>query len=376
MLVDVLQISPHTVVERTRRLPLAGEVWVSLGDEVTPEMVVAEATFLSKPIVLDIGLGLGVSAEEADACALRKPGDVLKAGDLIAQYEGPLTRVVRSPVDGTLLELGRGKAILAAGRQVRQARAGMLGVVADIFPEFGVRLRAEGALLQGEWGNGRAGSGVLTLAEDATPLEDETLEGQADAPVEAPKTELEEAVEAPSVEETEAVPEGKPVLAAASVQALDWFEEFDGADWAGVVAGWLNPALVARAAGLDIPFIALFGIGAGPLDPVAWEILQSRAGELCSLNAAQADPFQGTRPELVIPGEGTGAAEALGFTAELAQGQRVWLLSGAAAGQTGQVLRLEGDLVFENGLVLPAATVQLVTGEQIQVPQANLVVLG
>ncbi|MDY6874215.1 MAG: hypothetical protein SVR81_09670, partial [Chloroflexota bacterium] len=156
-------------------------------------------------------------------------------------------------------------------------------------------------------------------------------------------------------------------------------EDFETAvfgDWSGLVTGWLNPMLVPLAVALDIPLLVLFGLGDGSLDPVAWSILQDRAGELCSLNAVQADALQGTRPELIIPAEGKKADEQLGYTAAIAPGQRVRLLSGAAAGQTGQVLRLEAELVFESGLTLPAATVQLASEEQIQAPQANLVILG
>jgi hypothetical protein len=380
MLVDVVQISPHTVIERARRLPLAGDVRVSLGDLLRPETLVAEAVIPSRPVVLDVALGLGVSMGEADACALRKPGDELSAGDLIAQSEGPLTRAVRSPVDGILLELAHGKAVLATDSQVRQVRAGMLGVVADVFPEFGVRVRAEGALLQGEWGNGLSGAGLLAFAGDEATQVDEPSEVGEEIPAEESPENAEEtddlvAAADPATEDTKD-PDIERVLVLESIQTSAELETAVAGGRSGLVTGWLNPALVPQVAALDIPFIALFGLGTGPLDPVAWAILQDCAGELCSLNAAQVDALQGIRPELIIPGEEKKADEPLGHTAPLTPGQRVRLLSGAAAGQTGQVQRLEAELVFESGLALPAATVQLVSGEQIQVPQANLVILG
>jgi hypothetical protein len=209
-----------------------------------------------------------------------------------------------------------------------------------------------------------------------TQFEDPAPETQDDVSEEETDTVLEEPEDADTLEEAETVSEEGAIRVVDSVQTPAEFGMLVSGDWIGVVAGWLNPVLVARAAELDIPFIVLFGIGEGPLDPVAWEILENRVGVLCSLNATRADAYQGIRPELVLPGEGKTGDEILGFSASLAQGQRVRLLSGSAAGQTGQVLRLEGELVFESGLALPAATVQLVTGEQIQMPQANLVILG
>ncbi len=343
---DVLQVSPHTVIQRTRKLTKPGKVLASLGDAVRPNDIVAEVAFPAEVITLDIARGLGVSIAEVDTCALRKPGDILKEGDLIAQCEGTLTRLVRSPVDGTLLDISRGKAVLASGRRIDSLRAGMIGVVEDIFPEYGVQLRVEGRLVQGAWGNGRLGEGTLrVLASESVDAEEFDLAAGT-------------------------------ILALNSLDDPAWFERVQKYELSGIVAGWMTLELLERAAGCPIPVLVLSGFGEGQMDPVTMELLSAKDGETCCLNTTPADLFLGQRPELIIPSEKGKPKETLGFRAMLTPGQRVRILTGAARGQSGKVVSLESPLLFESGLTFPAATIDLLDGKQIQVPQQDLVILS
>ena len=164
MLADVFQVSPHTIIQRTRLLPLKGRLLVSLGDVVQPLDVVAEAVIPARTITLDVCRGLGLSEEDLHGCVLCKPGDIMKKGDLIAQREGTVSRVMRAPEDGTLIEVSRGKVVLASETAVVQVQAGLMGIVTDVFPDSGVSLRADGGLVQGVWGNGRCGAGTLGMS--------------------------------------------------------------------------------------------------------------------------------------------------------------------------------------------------------------------
>ncbi len=344
---DVLQVSPHTIIRRIRRLTVPGKVLVSLGDTVHPDEIVAEAALPSGVVTLDIAHGLGVSTEEADACVLRKPGDHLKEGDPIAQCEGTLTRLVRSPADSTLVDVSLGKAVLTTAIQAFPIQAGMIGVVEDIFPEYGVQLRVEGSLVQGEWGNGRMCEGTLQAFEDTSPIEERELS---------------------------LVPGS--VLVLNSLIDPVWFELAVKHELSGLVTGWMSFELRRMAAECDVPILVLSGFGVGEMDPVTWDLLSSKTGETCCVNATPADPFLGQRPELVIPGEQGELEESLGFQAALTTGQRVRILAGPARGQSGKVIGLEGPLLFESGFTFRAATIHLLNGKQIQVPQQDLVILG
>ena len=54
-MVKVLQASPHTIIQRIRRLPLAGRVLVAMGDPVRPTDVIAEAVLPAGVLTLDVG---------------------------------------------------------------------------------------------------------------------------------------------------------------------------------------------------------------------------------------------------------------------------------------------------------------------------------
>lgn len=346
-MVDVLQIMKYGILRRTRRLPVAGRVLVASGDAVGPADILAEATLPAGVITLEVDRGLGVSPQEADACALRQPGDALREGDLLAQCEGALTRAVRAPVDGRLIDFSRGKAIIATGESRITLQAGMPGVVEDIFPEFGVTLRAEGSLVQAEWGTGGIVEGplrVLELLEVEDGGEVELIAGE--------------------------------ILAVPLVDDPEVFELAHKHDLAGLVTFWIAPELMQLAEKDGLPLLVISGIGTGEVDPKAWEILLGNQGKVGSLNAEPVMDGSGQRPELIIPREGAKPEEALGPQAVLAVGQRVRILTGAAMGQVGMVSRLEAPLMFESGFAFPTTTVDLVSGGQVQVPQQDLVILG
>gem|GEM_PF-211456 len=349
MLADVLQVSPHTIIRRTRRLPLAGRVLVSDGDAVRPEDVIAEASFPAKVVTLDLSRGLGISPTETDACVVREPGDQLKEGDLIAQCEGALTRLVRSPSDGFLVDISHGRAILATGTEVVRVRAEMIGFVEEVIPEFGVILTSECSLVQGVWGNGLAGAGLLGVVGDP---KEEPVDG------EVPET----------------VGEGK-ILALVSCFDLSGLHRLINLGPAGLIFGTLATELIPTARQLAIPVIVLQGFGDLPPDPVSIDMLASREGAMTSLNAIPCDLYQGHRPEVTIPyGEGEPEAD-LGLQTQLTVGQCVRILSGEAIGQTGEIVALVGAEVFESGLHGPAARIKLPEGEEVQLPQQNLTIL-
>jgi hypothetical protein len=130
---------------------------------------------------------------------------------------------------------------------------------------------------------------------------------------------------------------------------------------------------LAEAKALNVPVLVISGLGAGSVDPVAWALLTERAGERGCLTAENLGIG---RPELILQGEAKKPEKALGLQAALAVGQRVRILTGDATGLVGLVTQLEAPLLFESGFSFPAATIVLVDGNQVQVPQQNLVILG
>lgn len=352
MLADVFQVSPHTIIQRTRLLPLMGRVLVSLGDAVQAQDVVAEAILPAKTVSLDVCRGLGLSEDEIRECILSKPGDILKKGDLIAQREGTVSRVLRAPEDGTLIDVSRGKVLIGTDTTVVQVQAGLVGIVTDVLPELGVCLRAEGGLVQGVWGNGRCGGGTLSMpsvisdgeSADTVQIRDSLLPGN--------------------------------ILAIEHCTDADLLQKIMDVDMAGLICGTLAPKLIPLAAAWEQPVVMLQGFEPQSVDPVSWEFFVSRIGTLASINASPTNLWQGERPEVLFPFAGGEPEKALPFRVELAAGQRVRILAGPAVGRTGKIVALGEETEFESGLRYPTTTVQLREGDRLTVPQQNLAVLG
>jgi hypothetical protein len=95
------------------------------------------------------------------------------------------------------------------------------------------------------------------------------------------------------------------------------------------------------------------------------------------VHAAKGDRVTGERPEAIISLPDGAEVEAMAHQMALGEGHRVRIFSGEKMGQIGEVTALgEEPVTFPNGLLLPAAVVLLSDGQQITVPQQNLVILG
>jgi len=91
------------VIRKERRLPLPGVVLVDEGDRVQPSTVIARTELVpGAPHLVEVAAELGIPAAQAASCILKKVGDRVEAGEVIARLEQPLrpTREVRSPTSG------------------------------------------------------------------------------------------------------------------------------------------------------------------------------------------------------------------------------------------------------------------------------------
>jgi hypothetical protein len=295
-------------------------------------------------MLLDLSRGLDVSPEGLETCLLCQAGDRLKPGDLIAQSEGRLTRVIRSPMEGRLVDISRGRALLASETETLRVIAGMVGFVEDVFPDYGVLLRSEGSLLQGVWGNGGAGVGTLRIGETPDSLE---LDCEPD-----------------------------DVLALNIVSNASILQQAVTLGSAGLIVGCLAPELIPDALRLNQPVIVLQALGEQEPDTLIWDMLSARAGSLVSVNAAPTDRRVGQRPEVILPTDQGELQPALGFQAVLQAGSRVRILTGDYRGKNGNCIAFEKEHAFPGGWQGPSAIVKLVDGTLVQVPQQNLVILG
>jgi len=351
MTVEVTRRAKILDIKRVRMLPFPGRVLVNEGQQVHPGDIIAEAEVPAALAFVDVSKGLGVPPQKASACLLRKFDETLAEGDVLAQYEGAFTRLVRMPFKGLFLDFIEGKAVFSTGIEVISLSAAMMGIVETVIPEVGVVLSTRGSLLLGVWGNGMLGEGVIRVLSsdpgvgDLSSILDSVEPGQVIAPCWA--------------------------LSEREIKLL--LES----DISGLILFSLKPELISLVQSVSVPVIVLQGFGVLTPDPKITEILESRQGALASVTAHLPDKDTGERPEVIIPGgEGDVGAD-MGSREKLAIGHLVQVISGPAQGKTGEVIALpEEKLRCENGLAISSAEVRIETGDTIIVPKANLFISG
>jgi len=338
-------------IKRSRQLPFRGEVLVKFGENVHPEDMVARTSLGSRVRVLDIAKGLGVEPSEVESCLVRQVGEQLEAGDVLAQFEGAITRVVRMPTVGTFIAYQDGKAFLSTDTISISVKAGMIGRVEEVTPGFGVVISTKGSLFQGVWGNERVGSGVLTVL----PLE----------------------IDQEPFEAVENLVKKGQVVASHSCQSRQSLTSFVQKEVTGLILGSMNPDLIPEVMRLTFPVILLQGFGVVNLDPIRLKLLQDRDGSVVCINASMKDTFSETPPEVIIP-QVEGNLEDIPDINELAVTQCVQINSGEYFGKIGTVEALPEEMeTFQSDIVDRSAVVKIMdTGDKVIVPQRNLRVIN
>ncbi len=154
---------------RTKRiLPIAGEVRVAVGDKVSAQDVVAE-TFMPGDITpINLSNLLSLSPSEVKESLLKKMGDQIEIGDIIARSKGIfgfLKQEYASKVAGKLESVSdvTGQVILRGKPLPIQVQAFLSGEVVEVFPNEGVAIEAEVSYVQGIFGIGGEAYGQIKM---------------------------------------------------------------------------------------------------------------------------------------------------------------------------------------------------------------------
>jgi hypothetical protein len=348
MITPVTHLLPLTHVRRDRMLPVKGHVLVGSGAHVNANDVVAEAYQPGQHIILDIRRMLNIRRiEDAHQQIRYKPGEKVEKGDILAQVNGLIPRVVRAPAEGKVKGIYRGQIILETPGSKIELIAGISGNVTEILPDRGLVIEADGALLQGVWGNGKTGVGMLVIS--ATPLEDELTRATLDVSLRS------------------------AVVLAGHVAQADTLVAAGELPVRGLVLASMTADLIETAKKMDYPIILMEGFGRLPLNAAAVNLLTTNQKRDIILNGLW-DAERNEKPDLFIPlpAQGVQAPE----YAEFETGKTVRVTVPPFAGQAATLIHVRPGLTaFANGLRVSAADVQLETNLIVTVPLANLNVL-
>jgi hypothetical protein len=139
----------------------------------------------------------------------------------------------------------------------------------------------------------------------------------------------------------------------------------------------MDSSLVDVALAMSYPIVLLEGFGKLPMNMDAFKILTSSALREAAVNAEPWDRIGNTRPEVVITIPEGNLPEIPTEMATFSIGQTVRVVSPPYKCMVGTLTHLpQGLSVLPSGLRAQLGEVRLLNGDTIQVPMANLEIIG
>lgn len=170
-----LKAKQGMTVQKTRLLPIPGEVLVNVGDEVDFDSIVARTSVPGEPNILRAFEILSVAPEDLPAFMVKKEGDEVEEGEIIAKYTpfwGLIKRFVRSPIRGVIESISdmTGQVIVRAPPTPVEINAYIPGKVIEIIPERGVVVENSAAFIEGIFGVGGKRHGKLSIVAESDEI--------------------------------------------------------------------------------------------------------------------------------------------------------------------------------------------------------------
>jgi hypothetical protein len=322
-----------------------------MDQNVTPLDVVAEAHYGQEHLLIDVARAFGMAAEAAQKLVQVQGGETVSKGQTLAQKAGLVPQILKAPCNGMVMLAGSGRILMEAGEGLYELRAGIPGRITRVVSERGVEITFNGALVQGVWGNGGLGLGVmlplLSTPEDVLTMKqlDVSLRGS--------------------------------ILLAGHCSDAAVLQTAGEMPVRGIILASIAPALISVAAQMDYPIIVVNGFGQKPMDSAAYKLLTTNVKRDVTLNAEPYARQTGVRPEILISLPVTQEPPLPREVETFAPDQPVRLTRAPHTGKVATLARLlPGMTAMPSGLRVAAAEVRLDSGDQVVVPLANLEVIG
>ena len=346
-------VSNLIAIERECLLPeeAIGNVQVLEGAKVDLRDVVAHGAVQSEHVIINAAKILGVAPEKVNDLLLAKIGQAVDEQVAIAGKDANRGRRVFSPVRGIITKVDKGRIIMQRMPQIIDLEAGVRGRVVRLYQGRGVAIEAVGTLVQGVWGNGH--NLISTLREEPDKGIEAVLHDTLDMTYKG------------------AVLLMNTPLTASLLHILE--EQNVG----GVIAPSMDATLVERAAGSSVAIMLTEGFGQVNMSYEIHNLLKEYDGAQVTLDTYMPKRWEARRPEAIINRATENRPPSPNLTPALRKGMRVRLTREPYLGQTGRVTDIpKNPLQIGNGLQVACAVVELVTGDTVEIPLANLELAG
>jgi hypothetical protein len=361
-----LTVSAKAIVRKLRRLPLAGEVLVAVGDSVEADTFVARALLPGDLVSVRAADELGLEPSELADALKMGIGAQVDEGDVLAEMKGLFglfTSRVTAPVSGTLEFASNATGHIGIRRPPTpvEVRAFVKGTVAEVAPPDSVTVQTTGARVQGVFGVGGETSGVVACVAKS-----------ADAPLSAADLPSDLA--------------GTIVVGGAWVEPKAW-EALSERGAVGLIMGSLRDSELRQFLGYDlglaitggenVPYTVLVteGFGRVAMAAATYDLLKSLDGRSASLSGQTQIRAGAVRPELIAPLEipFEASPEAGAETGELALGSRVRLIRHPHFGEVATVVELpEQPAEIASGAMVRVLVARTDSGSVRTVPRSNV----
>jgi hypothetical protein len=286
-----LKVLAKTMLTKTRRLPLKGNVKVKKGDLVKADDIVAHTDLPGNVFPVNVANFLNVDPSELDDFMIRKEGDVIQKGDILAETKGIFglfKSSVKSPVAGRLDSYSKvtGQAIIREDPIPVNINAYIQGVIDEVIPEEGVVIRTTAAFVQGIFGIGGERRGAIKILTEkpgdtlTADLIDDSCKGK--------------------------------VLVGGAFMTLEAFKKAEKIGVEGIIVGGFNYKDIKDIVGYDIgvaitgeepvqtTLIITEGFGEIRMAEQTFNLLKDHEGDVASINGATQIRAGVIRPEVII----------------------------------------------------------------------------
>ncbi len=364
-----LKVTEQATVRKTRRLPILGEVLVQPGQEVRPDDVVARASLPGNPQTVNLAALLGVGEpQDVVHYLLKKPGDPVKKGEVIARTSGLFglfKKEVTSPIDGTIemVSTVTGQAVLREPPIPVEVTAYIKGKVVDVIPREGAIIETTGAFIQGIFGVGGERRGIIDVAVSSP---DDILDAPAIGPQHKGKVVVGGSLMTGAAIK-KAAQVGASALVAGGIIDTD-LVEFLGHDIGVAITGHE-----------DVPLTLMITEGFGRIRMAqrTFDLFRQLAGEECSINGATQIRAGVMRPEVIVPGhKPSGLVAQQNLQEGLAPGMPVRIIREPYFGLLAEVVDLPPELqVIETEAKVRILHARLQDGRVVTIPRANVEII-
>ena len=363
-----LKISAQTIIRSERRLPLMGDVLVEVGNQVSAEDIVAQTDLPGNVQMIHAANLMGTSPSSVGRFMLKKVGDPVEQGEIIAQSNGLFglfKSEVKSPISGTIENISdvTGQVVIREPATPVQTWGYIDGQVIEVMENEGAVIETWGTLIQGIFGIGGETVGQLQTIVDSPhqPLTPELIQADHEGQILVGGS----TVDQQTVEF--AIDKGVKGIVCGGIDDRELYQ----------LLGYELGVAITGSEQIGLTLMITEGFGQISMAKQTFDLLLQRQGMKSSLNGTTQIRAGVQRPEIVIPLEKDGNSsldkDIATIQNALDVGTQVRLIRSPYFGQLGEVTKL---LVEPQSLETEAQVrvleVQLHDQERIVLPRANV----